>query len=411
MKIKKNIFEIIILFGVLTLLFNSYDPIMYNDSQRYIDGSSIDPPLFSTIIAIMLSLFGNLESVIIFQTLLIGFSIVYFTRTMSDIFNLDNGIKIIISLSLFIPIMQFYNNLLTEPLGYAFSLLFVSFVIKLICNFKIQNLLWTTVFVVALLLLRKQFIFLYPLILLIFLGILIQNKSKKTFTWLTICFLSIFLINNSFQVLNKHINQKQNLNNSDKALIGYGPFYFTYIDSIYISTLKDAKLFENENIRNTITKILEEMNTQKKLIEYYDGRGHFGLSFSAIRDYSHFKLIDLATQENTSVIELKEKISKTLISENFGKYLKLIFKRFYDSTWLFLFVPFFMMLAALIGFLKFKSKLSLIIIFISMFSLANHSIVYLFGRVQPRYLIYSDFILLAFIFILFSIFLQKKNKI
>ena len=411
MKIKKNISEIIILFGVLALLSYSCDPIMYNDSQRYIDGSSIDPPLFFIIINIMLSLFGNLQSVIIFQTLLIGFSILYFTRTMSDIFNFDNSIKIIVSLFLFIPIIQFYNNLLTEPIGYAFSLLFVSFVIKLIYNFNIQNLLWTSVFVLALLLLRIQFIFLYPLILLIFLGILIQNKSKKTFTWLTICFLSIFLINNSFQVLNKHIYQKQNLNNTNKDLVGYGPYYFTYIDSIYISTLKDAKLFENENIRKTITKIFEEMNTQKKSIEYYDGRGHFGLSFSAIRDNSHFKLIDLATQENTSVIELKEKISKTLISQNFGKYVKLIFKRFYDSTWLFVFVPFFMMLAALIGFLKFKSKLSLVIIFISMFSLANHSIVYLFGRVQPRYLIYTDFILLVFIFMLFSIFLQKKNNI
>ena len=38
-----------------------------------------------------------------------------------------------------------------------------------------------------------------------------------------------------------------------------------------------------------------------------------------------------------------------------------------------------------------------------------NSVVYLFGRVQPRYLIYSDFMLLIFIFIIISNFLQKKR--
>jgi hypothetical protein len=411
MKIKNNIMEIMLLIGVLALLFHSNDPIMHNDSPRYINGSLIDPPIFYTVITIMLSLFGTLKSVIVLQTLFVGFSIAYFTKTMSDIFNLDNLIKILISLFLFLPIIKFYDSILTETLGYAFSLLFVSFVVKLICNFNSQNLFWSTVFVVALLLLRKQFVFLYPLILILYLGIFILNKSKKTFTWLTICFLSIFLIPSSLISLNNYAN----LNSSDKKIYqdldGYGPFYFTYIDSIYISTTKDAKLFENQNVRKTLTKIFEEMNNQRALVKYYDGRGHFGLSFAAIRNHSHSQLINLASQENTTVSDLKKKISVTLISANFGKYVKQIFKKFYDSTWLFVFIPFFMLLAGLICFLKNKSHFSLITIFISTFTLGNHSIVYLFGRVQPRYLIYSDFILLVFIFILFSVFLQKKNEI
>jgi len=58
---------------------------------------------------------------------------------------------------------------------------------------------------------------------------------------------------------------------------------------------------------------------------------------------------------------------------------------------------------------KNRSNLSLFLISLSSFALANHSVVYLFGRVQPRYLIYSDFILLIFIFIIISNFLQKKT--
>ena len=55
----------------------------------------------------MLSLFGSLKSIVVLQTLLVGFAIVYFTRTFSDIFNLNILNKTIISLFLFLPIIKF----------------------------------------------------------------------------------------------------------------------------------------------------------------------------------------------------------------------------------------------------------------------------------------------------------------
>ena len=109
----------------------------------------------------------------------------------------------------------------------------------------------------------------------------------------------------------------------------------------------------------------------------------------------------MAAKENTTINDLKKKISIKLISTNFDKYILLLFKKFYDSTWLFIFIAFFIFIASLIAFIKNKSHLSLLTIFISTFTLSNHSIVYFFGRVQPRYLIYSDFILIMYIFIIF----------
>ena len=108
------------------------------------------------------------------------------------------------------------------------------------------------------------------------------------------------------------------------------------------------------------------------------------------------------------MISLKKEISIKLIKANFGKYVKHIFKKFYDSSWLFILVPFFIMLAGLINFFKHKSHSSLLIFFISSFSLANHSVIYLFGRVQPRYFIYTDLVLLIFIYIIFTVMLKKK---
>ena len=411
MKIKNNIVEIMIAAGVLLLIFYSSDPSIRGDSLRYLHTNSIDPPMYSSIIAIMLSLFGTLKSVIILQTILIGLGIVYFSNIMTIIFNLDQIKKIIVSLFLFVPIIQYYDYLLTEPLGYAFSLLLVGSTIKLIFNFNNRNLFWNTFFVIVLLLLRKQFIFLYPVILLLYLGIFILTKSKKTFVWLTISFLAIVTISNSLIFLDKYVNQDPFDDKSTPSSneTKYGPLYFIYIDSIYISTVKDAKLFENQNEQETIVKIFNEMNNQKALKKYYNGRGHYGLSFNNIRIYADPLLENLASQENTTVFNLQKKICIILIKANFIKYIKHIFKKFYDSTWLFIFVPFLILLAAIINFPKCKSNLLLFTIFLSTFALANHSMIYIFGRVQPRYFIYTDFILLLFIFLFFANFL-KKNR-
>ena len=70
------------------------------------------------------------------------------------------------------------------------------------------------------------------------------------------------------------------------------------------------------------------MHNEKSLQEYYNGRGHFGLSFAMIRDYSNLSLNELALNLNVSIYDLKKEISLTLLSKNFFKYLKFIFKNF-----------------------------------------------------------------------------------
>ena len=406
-KIKDNIIEILVVAGVMLILLYSSSPDIYPDTQRFLSGNLHDPPLYSTIIYVMQLIFGSLNSVIILQTLFVGFGIIYFTRTVEIHFNLNVMIKSIIALFLFLPVLKFYKSLITEPISYAFSLLFVSFVIKLIYNLKIKNIIWITIFVILLLLLRNQFIFLYPVILLLYLGILILYSSKKTFSWLLISFLSIFIIHNVTISSNKHI--KKNYFENKSFSTNKGIFFFAYIDAIYISDYEDIELFEDQKLKNTLAVIFNELNNKKALIKYYNNRGHFSLSLKTIRDHSDIVLEDLAQKENTTMINLKKQISIKLIAANFEKYIEHTFKKFYDSTWLFIFVPFFMMLASLISFIEYKSKDSLLILFLSTFALANHSVVYLFGRVQPRYLIYTDFIILVFIFITFIIYLKKQN--
>jgi len=409
MKIKNYKIEILISTLVLVLLFYSSNPVFYSDSSRYLNGSLNNPPLYFIIITLMQSIFTTLNSVIILQTLLVGFGIVFFIKNISKYFNLNIVTKIVVAIFLFLPILEFYNHLLTEALGYAFSLFFVSFVIRLIYNFNIQNLVLSSIFVIALLLIRNQFIFLYPVILLLYLGIIFIHKSKKKLILLTISFISIFFIHNSLISLNKYIKQ-DSLENRPFINNNAGPFNFIFIDSIYISSIQDIEIFKDENLKKTLAKIFQEIEGQKASIKHYNGRGHFGLSLPIIKDRSNFLLKDLAIQKNTTIASLKKEISIKLIKVNSKKYIKFLFKKFYDSAWLFVFLPFFMMLAASISFLKQKSNFSLFIIFLSTFTLANHSVVYLFGRVQPRYFIYTDFILLMFIYIIFTLLFDKKVK-
>ena len=134
MKIEKYITEILISSAVLIILLYSSDPVLYSDSGRYLEQSLNDPPLYSFLISVLMLIFESLNSVIIFQTLFVGFSIIFFTKIITDQFNLNFIVKILVAIFLFLPVIQFYNNLLTEPVSYAFSLLFVSFVIKLITD-------------------------------------------------------------------------------------------------------------------------------------------------------------------------------------------------------------------------------------------------------------------------------------
>jgi hypothetical protein len=410
MNVKNNIIEILILTASIILLIYSCDPVIYNDSSRYLEGNLKDPPLYSIIITIMQSIFKSLNSVIVLQTFVMSFGIIFFTNTLSIIFSLNTLNKLIVAIFLYLPTLKFYNHLLTEPFSNAFSLLFVSFIIRLICNFNFQNLIWSSVFTISLLLMRNQFILLYPLILLLYLCIFIVHTKKNTFTFLAISLFSILIVHNSLSTLNKYLKQDTFKN---KTILNSetGVFNFLYIDAIYISSVKDVQLFENLNSKKTLTKIFALVNNDKALMEHYDGRGHFSKSYQIIRDKSPSLLKDLAVQENTNIINLKKEISLKLIRANFKNYAKHIFKKFYDSSWLFIFVPFFMLIASFINFLKYKSNFSIIVMFLSSFSLANHSVIYLFGRVQPRYFIYSDFILLVFIFISFSILIIKNKKI
>ena len=410
MKSENYLIEVLISVLFISLLIYSSDPIIYDDSYRYLKSSLKDPPLYSIIINLMQKLFNSLNSVIILQTISLAFGIIFFTNTVGNIFKLDLTIKLLICIFLFLPTIKFYNNLLTEPLSNAFSLLFVSFLIRLIYDFKIKNLLWCATFIIALLLIRKQFIILYPVVFITFFGILYINKSKKKLIYLILTFFSILIIHNFLLFLNKSNNEK--LNAQEKNLNSYsGVFDFIYIDSIYISSPGDVKLFKNEKLREAVSKIFYEINKKKALVKYYDGRGHFGLSYAKIRDNASSPLQELAVKENIRLIDLKKKVAKILIVNNHKNYIKLIFKKFYDSTWLFIFVPLFMLISSGLRFIKNISNFSLIIISLSLFTLSNHSVVYLFGRVQPRYLIYSDFILLIFILITFWIFLNFKKNI
>ena len=408
MVIKKYICEILISFMFLSLLFYSSNPILYDDSTRYLKGYSPDLPLYSIIINILLLTFNSLNSIVVFQAIFLCVGIIFFTRTITIQFNLSLITKIFIAIFLFIPTVKFYNYLLTEPLSFALSLFFISFIIKLIYNFNFFNLILSALFIIALLLVRKQFIILYPLILIIYIGIFMAHTSKKTFILLAISFMSIFIIHNSLLFFSKYKNSnsydRENSFNSD-----HGIFKFLFIDAIYISDFEVIKLFENESYKIAVSKILKEIDLQKASIKFYNGRGHYGNSYSIIKNVD-VSLNDLAQKENTTINILKKKISIKIISANYLNYMKLIFKKFYDATWLFIFVPFFMLVPSLFKFIKHKTNFSLVITFISLFALANHSVVVLFGRVQPRYLIYSDFVLLIFIFISF-LALQNKNKI
>ncbi len=411
MYVKKNIFAILVIFGVFFILNYSSDPIIYGDSSRYLNFSLKDPPLYSFFINSLKVIFNNLNSVVIVQTTFVGVAIIFFTKTLGDYFKLTIVMKILISLFLFIPILKFYRMILTEPISYAFTLFFFNFALRLIYNFSLKNLFGLTFFAIALLLTRNQFLYLYLVLFFFYQGIIILYRSKKIFIYLLTSILTIFFIHNS--ILKLSLSLKKSSLNTESSYKNeknkYGLFYYTYIDAIYISNDNDIKTIKNEKMKTLLLNIFQEMNNKKALKAHYNGRGHYGLSFNEIRFYSDPLIEELAFRQKLDINEVQKKITFTLIKKNFTRYIKHIFKKFYDATWLFVLLPLIMLFVSFFSFIKQKDKISLFTFFLSIFTVGNHSTVYLLGRIQPRYLIYSDIILLMFVGLILFIFLEKKS--
>ena len=66
--IKKYSIEILIISLITALLLISSEPVMYDDSSRYLMVSPNNLPIYPLIINIIQSIFKSLNSVVIFQT-------------------------------------------------------------------------------------------------------------------------------------------------------------------------------------------------------------------------------------------------------------------------------------------------------------------------------------------------------
>ena len=137
-QIKRYSIEILIFTFLSFLLIYSSEPVIYPDSSRIINGSLRDPPLYYNLIKIITLIFGNLNFVVIFQTIIIGLGINNLIIYLDKYFNLESYSKIILTLFLLLPVVTFYNHILTEPLGYGLSLILFSFVLKLIYEYSDQ---------------------------------------------------------------------------------------------------------------------------------------------------------------------------------------------------------------------------------------------------------------------------------
>ena len=176
----KNVWlRISVITAIFVLLFSSSEPIIYGDSSRYLEPSLRGSILYSLMIDSLTLLFRSLTAVVVLQALLIGFAIIYFIETISDCFDFNNVTKIIIILILFLPIPSFYRNILTEAMTYAITIFLVSSMINLIYNFELRSLVKVSIFTLLLLISKKQFLFLIPVVFVTYFGIFLMNKTKS----------------------------------------------------------------------------------------------------------------------------------------------------------------------------------------------------------------------------------------
>ncbi len=209
---------------------------------------------------------------------------------------------------------------------------------------------------------------------------------------------------------------------SNFAVTSYNKYYngvSTYIKfegtnyittQLYVSNKDTYKVIKEDDLRESLKMVLENIDKDKSSFKYFNNRCHFALGMSNLR--KHFRN---EFQNEEYIVkyghydDIKKRIAFQLLWENKVRYVKYILHKAFTATSLsvvFIFIIFFM---ALYGMYKFKDDIFRIVFYISLFSLMNNFLIYAVSRFQFRYLYYSDFILLSILIVFFYVLIEKFN--
>lgn len=418
---------IITLFSLMGIHLIMQGPVLNPDTPSYLDMDprrSVGYPLFLYIFRI----FGDnyLNIVILVQMILNIAAVIAFFHFLKEQFNLN----IYYLLILIPPLWYEANNVLypveigTEALAFPLFLFVVIYYLKSVLNRNYRHMLTAMLINLVLILVRAQFLYMFPAILLGLFHIYIYDRHLMRF----IKYAAILvLLYPAFQLID-----------STYHYIFHGKFITSPFGSngiaanaLYVAQKEDYQLFEDETVKELYKEIYQSIYRDTlNLASYQDSQNRSGLYVSDVSHYSasfneilhrtttpilqaHFDHLDGI--ESWQAIENKlEQIKWPLMKANWKEFTLINFvysivvrgfpTQFALITFIFLFI------CSAIGVIH-NNKYAIMLFYFSLFHSLHFILVGMGGRILSRYSFYTEFLLFTIIIIGIIYLCSNKNNL
>lgn len=420
--------------AVSSIMIMAKGPVLGNDSYSYLDMSVFRPAGYALFLY-CLRVFGEsqLTATVVIQTLFNAVVIFYFLKYIQQRFGVNTKY-----LLLLLPLVVYFliqkiepENILTEAIAFPVFIIISIQIIEGILQNRLKNLLIASLLNIILVLVRGQFLLIFPFLFIVSLYLLYKRwnweavkKVALLGVFLVLSLLSTSLLNKTYHFIFHDTFADTQLNMS------------FVMNAMYISEKDDFKLFEDEQIQTIHREVYDTLFVQAYNKDGYTRKIQLTLNKeeqkrSELIHHYHQNLLSIGTTLDSDIIRSKfpglnseeyliqrTELFKELASEiiyahpvsYFYVNLADIFVYGFGNSRMYLLVFVMFYLISFLGSLKRNDLAGIFFLFQTVY-LMNYVLIALSNRVLPRYTFYYEFILLTVLIISMVKILTSENRI
>ena len=396
-------------FVVFIFIWLSAGVRLEGDSGSYIDGSILRSPLYPLIIKLFSSIDSSLYLLIFFQLMLGLFAIHMFLDALRKIFDLDFIVQALVLAFIALPYyfitvnQRFFigNLIMTESICYPLFLLAAAAIIRAAIEQRLRFYLHFILLTALLVLTRRQFLFLYPFFVIVWLTLFFQ-KERIPFSRLML--MGVFIL--SIIATNLLERTYQYIRDDRFRTIPFTGRQLLVIP-MFVAREDDKDLFDDEDRRDIFSLIYRYMadeeitstdlgsvslNVYNAYERHYNHISHYLIPGSARavlgERYDEYRMDEHAVQ-----------ISLALIKRHFKDYLRVYLKNIEVNSGkkAIVFFFFFLFVLTLINYTRLRSKILLILLFAFIMQMGNYMLIALVEPIIWRYTVYTNQVLFVLV--------------
>ncbi len=366
------------------------------DTKQYIAMQADLDPLYPIFLKLLSFSLGQwyLTVAAYIQVLLAFFSIAFFINYLKDEFSLPIFMQWCLAIIIVFPLilgLNLSNRLLTEGLAYPLFFFSLPFLFKTVLHNNIRSFLFFSLLLTLLLLVRGQFIFIYPVLILLVLYKLLSGLfSLKKVSVFILIVVGSFVIKRGINTIYWELHP----NKTATAVRTSSQFA---AEAFYIAKASDSTLFDNADDKLVFNHVYNELILLDANYESLEKKSPKQVSMH----YYNAPLLTHRVLENTpnktglaelNVNQSLGRIAYPLIKVNVSRFLKVylidfIFHGLGLMGTILLMIT--LLISLIITFLS-KSTKAELLLWIATLAFSNIAVVALVHRVLDRYVVYTN---------------------